>query len=304
MTPVQISKSALHYTIGKTYTKDGKNFYITAEALLSDNCQNSCFKFSVTGEIYRIIGDRMGKKPIFAGCIHDEIIKHFPHLSPLVALHLSSWEGAPLYAVENGYYFAQKGEFEKMRNLLRLTESEAEIFANAPDKKYFKFLLHSLGIAERWRNEAASAIKFLEDATGKKFINPYSSDEERPHLIYTETEIKEVNNLIAQGYYTPEAIKERKETEQRLKSEAERAKIIAKYEKVKNQAEEEKAICLFVLENGLPTENMIYHPHNKKAVFNWLDYKDKISAQDVERLNSAIINAPQLPKGVIFECKQ
>ena len=38
------------------------------------------------------------------GCMHDEILKRFPRLKPLVALHLSDISGAPMHAEANGWY--------------------------------------------------------------------------------------------------------------------------------------------------------------------------------------------------------
>lgn len=38
------------------------------------------------------------------GAGHDEILKRFPRFADLAALHLSDIDGAPMHAVENGYY--------------------------------------------------------------------------------------------------------------------------------------------------------------------------------------------------------
>jgi hypothetical protein len=38
------------------------------------------------------------------GCIHDEVLKYWPELAPVVALHLSGDDGSPMYAEENGWY--------------------------------------------------------------------------------------------------------------------------------------------------------------------------------------------------------
>lgn len=38
------------------------------------------------------------------GAAHDLILRHFPQFADLAALHLSDVDGAPMYALENGFY--------------------------------------------------------------------------------------------------------------------------------------------------------------------------------------------------------
>lgn len=68
--------------------------------------------FSVTGELYERHGTwsgaaqyRNGRDMDAAGCIHDEVLRAFPHLAPIVALHLSDPDGVPMHADANGWYF-------------------------------------------------------------------------------------------------------------------------------------------------------------------------------------------------------
>lgn len=57
--------------------------------------------FSVTAEIFR-----PGARDIEAGgCLHDEVIKYWPELAPIVALHLGDDTGAPMHAEANGWYW-------------------------------------------------------------------------------------------------------------------------------------------------------------------------------------------------------
>lgn len=47
-----------------------------------------------------------GYKNEFGGCCHDEILAVRPDLKPIADLHLADYpSGAPMYAVENGYYW-------------------------------------------------------------------------------------------------------------------------------------------------------------------------------------------------------
>jgi hypothetical protein len=61
--------------------------------------------FAITGEIRKT--DKRFRDPvIMCGAIHDEILKHFPHLAPLVLAHLAEVDGVPMYAEENARYWA------------------------------------------------------------------------------------------------------------------------------------------------------------------------------------------------------
>lgn len=48
---------------------------------------------------------RSGDPITRSGCLHDEILEHFPSLASLVALHLSYINGQPMYAEANGWYY-------------------------------------------------------------------------------------------------------------------------------------------------------------------------------------------------------
>lgn len=39
------------------------------------------------------------------GCMHDEILTHFPQFADLAALHLSDIDGVPMHAEANGWYW-------------------------------------------------------------------------------------------------------------------------------------------------------------------------------------------------------
>lgn len=73
---------------------------ITVTAALHNPCGNARPSFSVTGEV-KIPGRRDFET---GGCIHREILRHWPELAPIVALHLSDSDGAPMHAEANGWY--------------------------------------------------------------------------------------------------------------------------------------------------------------------------------------------------------
>ena len=65
-----------------------------------------------------------------AGCIHDEILKHFPQFADLVKLHLSDVNGVPMYAVDNGWHIYCEQGINAAAKYLRLNdEHKAELYA-------------------------------------------------------------------------------------------------------------------------------------------------------------------------------
>jgi len=68
--------------------------------------------FSITGEV-----DRQAKNnrwmPFLSGCIHDEILQHFPQLQLLVDMHLSDEDGVPMHAYENAAYWAGQTKYQE-----------------------------------------------------------------------------------------------------------------------------------------------------------------------------------------------
>lgn len=70
---------------------------VTAQAYLLGG--NSHPHFSVTADI-RVDGREAG-----GGCCHEEILKLFPKLKPIIDLHLSNADdGEPMHATANGFY--------------------------------------------------------------------------------------------------------------------------------------------------------------------------------------------------------
>lgn len=59
--------------------------------------------FSVTGDI-RIPGRRDIET---GGCMHETLLKYWPELAPVVALHLSDDTGEPMHAEANGWYWLE-----------------------------------------------------------------------------------------------------------------------------------------------------------------------------------------------------
>lgn len=76
---------------------------------------NSYPYFSITGEIRKT--DRRYRDPvIMCGAIHEEILRYFPELAPLVQVHLSGPDGQPTHAEANARYWAGLTKYEPHTN--------------------------------------------------------------------------------------------------------------------------------------------------------------------------------------------
>ena len=88
-------------TARKPYPEYGPKAYIQVEAGLHYLKGNSLPYFSVTGEIW----ERPNARDCVAcGCLHDEVLKFWPELKPVIDLHLSDSNGQPMSAEANGWY--------------------------------------------------------------------------------------------------------------------------------------------------------------------------------------------------------
>lgn len=78
----------------------GRGYKITVEAGLHHIQGNERPYFSVTAEVRH---PRANDCNAF-GCLHEDVLQHWPKLAPVVALHLCDDDGAPMHAAENAWY--------------------------------------------------------------------------------------------------------------------------------------------------------------------------------------------------------
>lgn len=290
----------LIWRASKNYVENGEKYVITVTAKLADECKNGHCDFSITGDIVRIA--RNGRR-IWAGggCCHEAIAKRFPELRKFIPLHLCNYLGMPMYPEANGQYFMKEGK-EKATEYLRLKDGEFEVLAKAKDeaeRPYFKYLLFSLGIVARWKDEADEFIAFLEEKTGNKWVNPYNEETERNVMKLPAEECDEITDKIVAGYYKKERIEARAKLRKIEKTEQERAKILARYEKDTEKARKERDVALYMLDSGLKTDNWIYYEFNNKVAFNWRTYGEKISQEEFADF-VAKVDYSKLPEGIEF----
>ncbi len=89
------------FQASKFFNNGKAKIYVKIE--LGDPHKNGHNDFSITADIYeKLKNGRWGH--ISGGCIHDEILKHFPEFQIFVDLHLSDDNGVPMYPIANNPY--------------------------------------------------------------------------------------------------------------------------------------------------------------------------------------------------------
>lgn len=295
------TSSKLTYSKTHLFVENGTQYKITAKISLDDDCKNGMYDFHITANI-----DRKGKNGQYydhmCGCCHEEIQKHCPELAKFIPLHLCNHYGAPMYPEANGFYHLQNSGKETTIEYLRITEDEYNALSLAEDQKYFKYLLFSLGIVDRWKEEADTLISELETLSRCKWENPYKPEEERFSLTLSEEERANMEKLIKEGFYIKDNIEKRKEEDRKAALIKKRAGICARYDKDIAKAETEKKIMLYIFDSGISMDNVIYYTHTNTVCFNWKDYDKKVSQEEfINFLNS--VDYSQLPEGIKLEIK-
>jgi hypothetical protein len=130
--------------------------------------------FSVTGEERNL--RRRGDNQVEAGgCMHDEILQHFPQLAPVIALHLADDTGAPMYEVANANYWLGFGDqrfipenapdLDKFARLWRLPMDAAENIYNAAadsPNPVVHIRISATWQHARWQAEADAALALIK----------------------------------------------------------------------------------------------------------------------------------------------
>lgn len=291
----------LFYNVTKFYVENGITYKMNVCISLDDCCKNGVCDWGITADIYEKC--RNGRFVLCAGgCCHDEILKYFPEFKLFIDLHLCNHYGQPMYPVENGFYHLKNSDKEKTMNYLRITETEYNTLRNnIEDKLRFKYLLYTLGIVDRWKQESLKAIKQLEALTGDTWENPYKN--ERFVLRLTDEERTLIENRIKDGYYTSEAIQERKDQKKREEYEKKRNEIIADCEKSIQEAENKKLVMLAVLDAGISLKNAIYYNHSNELAFNWNDYEEKVTQEQFDKFVKTV-DKTKLPENITFKLKK
>ena len=289
-----MKSSFLKYSTVKT--TDEYNLIVNIR--LSDDCHNGHADFAITGDFYDYVNGGHA-----CGCIHEIIEAIRPEFKPFIALHLCDAKGAPMYAQGNGFYHLYNSSREVTMKELRITRQEYDRFLReAEDQLYFTYLLQTMGIPERWEEEARAAIKQLEELTGQTFED---ASVRYQFTTLTSEEMQLVERRLAEGYYLPQNIRKRKR-EARLAARREKIadlKAAALYKKQKIDRELQVELYLFKL--GAPLESFIYYDHSNEVAFNWthrIYERERISEEQYSALMKKI-DPKKLPAGITFKFK-
>lgn len=138
----------------RTFTDEAAKYTITVTAELSWHKGNNKPYFSLTA-----YGNDRGSG--FGGCCHEEILRRWPDLQPLVDLHLSDIDGVPMHAVENGFYHLggthwEKAKFNVAARHFRISENQARELASMTKTELTAWVETQ---KPRWLAEANAAIK-------------------------------------------------------------------------------------------------------------------------------------------------
>lgn len=265
------------------------------EISLDDDCKNGHQDFSLTGTCWEGGKTRIDRNMKFGGACGDTIIKSFPEYEIFERLHICDFNGSPMYPIANAIYHAKRKGKESLQSYLRLTDLETETLMQYLEEELaFRFHLENMGVLARWKEEANEAIKKLEELTGNEFENVSTESHYTP---LTEEEHKEYKEKQLQGHFDTDKIQERKEQkmQDKKRKQIEKLKLAAKTEI--DAINTELNIKLAILDAGFSIDNFIYYKHKNEGKFNWLDYQDKLTQEELDNL-LAKIDKSKLPENI------
>lgn len=265
----------LTYQRAVNYYDDGHEALLVATFTLNDNFKNGHEDFSITGEGRVRYGP--GNIGEFGGCCHEEIYKNFRELRPFIPLHLADFDGVPMYAIENGAFFAREGNANALANHLRIDLEKAKEIIDIckGDDELSKIVvpgeIEKLELAKRWKAEAKAAIVFLEETTGKKFKTKgkshFKSDPER---------IKAYESFDLSKHGIETRRQERINTLKESRLDEANKKADKKITEIKQEA----FLNGLLIQFGGSSDNVIIYQHRKEVVINW-QHRDKGLAYSV-----------------------
>lgn len=273
----------LIYEQQKKFTEEGEVYQIRIRVRLDDACENKHCDFSITGDIWKGEGKLTDYNWEQGGCIHDDILEHFPELGNVfVPLHLSSHTGAPMYPVGNGIYWLKENE-KTAKEYLRITGKELitlKEVAKWNDSNYFTYMLYELGIVDRWKEEADYAIAYLEKLTNEKWENPYTPEQERFNL-------PEKPNIDI-SIYTKENLRKKISREKKEAKEKKLLEIESRYEKKSKILLMEKKIAIAMAEINPLKKNYLYYDHDNSIEINLWKFEDFYTKEEIEKIKKIV----------------
>jgi len=143
------------------FREDGVTKRISVKLRFDDEHNNGHESFAITADIYR--KNRLES----CGCQHDEIVKHFPTLEPLIKWHLTSTNG-PMYYIANTVYHVQQGNLNYARS--------TAVWPEATDEQ---LLLPRIGLESMLKDRLPALLVEFKDAMLEcGFVWPKTSSNE------------------------------------------------------------------------------------------------------------------------------
>ena len=305
--------------MGHTITVLRGNKRTVIKIRLDDECRNGHADFHMTCDI--IEKAENGRwVDVGGGCAHEHILNLRPELKLFADLHLSDFTGAPMYAVENGFYHlhnAGKPRSERLKiaaEHFRCTPGEAERLETAEDKKRLAYMLENMGLPERWQKEADAAIAQLEAWGAPKFDITAAGVSHYVRL--SQEDRAKLEDLEKAGYYTPENRAARVRAKDDAEHAAKMTAIIEEYRADVDKATRERDVKLWLCERChalrqeypdtvIDEEDAIYYTHSNEVSFNWRGYGKGTSPEAFELFRAGITPADleTLPVGITFTRK-
>lgn len=281
----------------KISTKDIEGNTLIIEIRLDDECKNGHQDFAITGSGFQKGKPMTDRYHIYGGCCHDEIIAARPDLKIFVDLHLSDYEGIPMYAAENGFYHLRAGFNNEPPESLqfkthfcecyRLTGEQFDKISESRNATQYAVNLEKLGVIDQWREQAKEGIKLLETLTGEKFV--VNSPKKRP--VIDPEKAKEETKRESEGYYTPEAETAREEARKQAYFDKLQDEAATKCKRANDEAKTLKLIAEIV---GIEhMEQVIFYSHSYEVGLNWRGYGEKIPADTIQKIREAITAFPE-----------
>lgn len=208
-----------------------------------------------------------------------------------------------MYAQGNGFYHLYNSSREVTMKELRITRQEYDRFLReAEDQLYFTYLLQTMGIPERWEEEARAAIKQLEELTGQTFEDTSVRYQFTP---LTSEEMQLVEKRLSEGYYLPENIRKRKREAALAAKRQKIADLKAAALRQKQKIDRKLQVDLYLFKLGAPLESFIYYDHSNEVAFNWTHRIYERERMSEEQYNTLMkkIDPKKLPEGITFKFK-
>lgn len=293
----------------------GRGNYTIIKISLDDDCRNGRESWSLTADIFENGEDAGG------GCCHDHILALRFDLKPFADLHLADFEGYPMHAWANAFYWfagwkgglglkyhaGQDKTADECKRILgehiRATDADLDVLAacGAMTEEELQVALEDMGFPARWRAESLAAIRTLEQLTGGTFTT--SSTKPAPAPVSQERRAV-IAERRASGYYSPEQVAARLTA----KVEADTLKALDELEK-EHAAKLESVAAGYMVDRWIVRKfgrrfgsNLIYYRHTNSLVCNWNTTDRTWSAEEFAALE-AETDKSALPAGMKWEFK-